>query len=118
MAGAWEEVGIFAGAFAVSALAGLAALLRSDAVVITRKSVAAYTLNAGVLGLGLCMLWYARFHDNVYSLIGVCVLAGLGGMATIDVVVQTVWKRLGGKEREGDIPGVGTGEPNHPKGDQ
>jgi hypothetical protein len=70
-------------AFGVSALAGLAALLRSDTAM-TRKTVAAHVLNAGVLGLGISLVWYSQFRDNVHLLVGLCVIVGLGGMSSVE----------------------------------
>lgn len=87
------EIGVFALAFAVSALAGLAALLRSDQA-LTIKALASATLNSGVFGLGICLVWYTSYRDNVHFLIGVCVLAGLGGQATIDFALSLVRKKL------------------------
>lgn len=84
---------VFASAFAVSALAGLAALLRSDKE-LSRKNVAAHVLNSGIMGLGLSLLWYVKFQENLYFLIGLCVVAGLGGMTTVDLVVEAGHKFL------------------------
>lgn len=82
-----EDVAVFAGAAVLAALAGLASLLRSDAE-ITSKRVVSSLLNSGILGLGISLLWYAKFQDNVYFLIGLCVVAGLGGMTTVDMVIS------------------------------
>lgn len=82
---------VFGCAFFVSAFAGLAALLRSTTA-LTWKSAATAISNSGVLGLGISLLWYAKFQDNIYALIGVCVIAGLGGMTTIDFVLNSIRK--------------------------
>lgn len=49
-------------------------------------------MNSGILGLGIALLWYAKYQDNVYFLIGLCLIAGLGGQATIDLVLDTIKK--------------------------
>lgn len=85
----FDEVGVFAGAFILSALAGLASLLRKSGD-LTKKAVCSVTLNSGVLGLAIALLWYTKFQDNIYFLIGVCVIAGLGGMTTIDFVLAAI----------------------------
>ena len=84
-----SAVAVFASAFGVAAMAGLAAWLRSDRE-LTRKSVCAATLNSGVLGLGVSLLWYNQFRENIYYLVGLCMLAGLGGMAMVEAIVAAV----------------------------
>lgn len=78
---------LFATAFSVSAVGGLAALLRSGRP-ISRKSVATYTLNAGVVGLGISLVWYHRFRDELELLVGLCVVAGLAGMRSVDALLE------------------------------
>src|SRR3982750_2629821 len=80
---------VFISAFGVSSFAGLAALLRAGKQV-NKVSVASAILNSGLLGLAIALLWYTKFQDNIYFLIGICVLAGLGGATMVDFVVQAV----------------------------
>lgn len=86
------EVGIFSAAFLLSALAGVAALLRSRSR-ITPKSVATSSLNSGLMGLGVSLVWYQKSED-VYFLIGLCVLVGLGGQPTFDFVLAVARKSV------------------------
>ncbi len=104
---------VFISSFAVSSCAGLAALLRSG-VKLSWLGIASALLNSGLLGLGIALLWYTRFRENIYFLIGVCLLAGLGGMTTVDFVLSVLRKggfnlrlsRDGGPELPGpDGPG-------------
>lgn len=81
------DVQLFATAFGVSALGGLAALLRSPQK-LTRKSVATYTLNTGAVGLAIALIWYTQFRDNLPLLVGLCVVAGLSGMASVDFLLE------------------------------
>ncbi len=81
------DVQLFATAFGVSGLGGLAALLRSSQKV-TRKSVATYTLNTGAVGLAIALIWYTQFRDNLQLLVGLCVVAGLSGMASVDFLLE------------------------------
>lgn len=95
---------VFLSSFGVAATAGLAALLRSNKK-LTFVSVFSSLLNSGLLGLGISLLWYTKFRDNIYFLVGVCVLAGLGGMTTVDMVLAQIRKngftfKFGGKEEE------------------
>jgi hypothetical protein len=76
---------LFAAAFVVSALGGLAALLRSGRP-LTRKAVASYTLNSGIVGLGIALVWFHRLRDELELLVGLCVVAGLGGMESVGVM--------------------------------
>lgn len=77
---------VFASAFGVSSFAGLAALLRAGKKVEPIAVVSAI-LNSGMLGLAIALVWYTKFQDNIYFLIGICVLAGLGGATLVDFVV-------------------------------
>lgn len=98
-------IGVFVASFAVAAFSGLAALLRSG-VKLSLLAVSSAILNSGLLGLGISLLWYVHFRDNLYFLIGVCLISGLGGMTTIDFVLAAIRKggfaiKLG-KDNEGE----------------
>lgn len=86
---AFDPLKVFWSAFGIASFAGLAALLRSGKK-LTWLAVFAAMLNAGLIGLAICLLWYTKFRseDNIYFLIGVCALAGLGGTTVIDFVIQ------------------------------
>ena len=85
------HVGVFVSAFVVSALAGLAALLRTKEKIGVHNVLAAL-FNSGFLGLGISLLWYNQYRDNIYFLVGICVVAGLGGMATVEFVLMAIKK--------------------------
>ena len=78
---------VFASAFFVAAFAGLATLLRF-ARKLSKLAVVSALLNSGFLGLAISLLWYQNYRkeENVYSLIGFCVLAGMGGSSLTDLV--------------------------------
>lgn len=84
-----NPISVFISAFGVSSFAGLAALLRAGKQV-NWIAVVSAVLNSGFLGLAIALLWYTKFQDNVYFLIGICILAGLGGATMVDFVVQAV----------------------------
>ena len=81
-----HALSVFASAFGVSACAGLATLLRF-AKKLSKLSVLSALLNSGLLGLSIALIWYQNYRDekNVYSLIGFCVLAGMGGSSVTDL---------------------------------
>lgn len=85
------DILILVSAFLISACAGLASLLRSGSPLGGMRILSA-TLNSGLLGLGICLVWYSRFQDNLYFLVGVCVMAGLGGMATVEYTLAALRK--------------------------
>ena len=87
-----QALWIFLIAAMVSALAGVAALLRTKQV-ITAYNLLGALLNSGLLGLCVALLWYKKFIDNPYFLVGICVLAGLGGMPTVEFVLD-IFKRV------------------------
>jgi hypothetical protein len=81
---------VFASAFGVSAFAGLATLLRFSRKRISRLSVFSAMLNAGFLGLAIALIWYQNYRksENVHGLIGICVLAGMGGSTLTDLLIS------------------------------
>lgn len=104
--------GVFASSFIVAALAGLAALLRSGSK-ISLLGIISSLLNSGLLGLGISLIWYTRFRDNLCFLVGICLMAGLGGMTTVDFVLKAL--RNGGfsiklSNDSVEIPDNSTGE--------
>ena len=86
-----SPISVFASAFTLASFAGLAALLRSGNQ-ITLKTVISACLNSGILSIGIAMLWYTQFSDNVYFLVGICTLAGLGGMTAVDFILTALKK--------------------------
>jgi len=96
-----DPLKIFCSTFAISSFAGLAALLRSGKQ-LSFRVIASAMLNSGLLGLGLAFLWYNYFRGNVWFLMGVCLLAGLGGVTLVDFVCQAC--KYGGVELHVKIP--------------
>ena len=49
-------------------------------------------LNAGFLGLAIALIWYQNFREaaNIHGLIGICVLAGMGGSTITDVLISVL----------------------------
>jgi hypothetical protein len=83
--------GVFILAFSISALAGLAALLRSSTQ-LSKLRVSSSSLNSGLLGLAISLLWYTQYQDNLYFLIGVCLVAGLSGMTSMEFLFDFIKK--------------------------
>lgn len=84
---------VLASCFTISSLGGLAALLRSGRS-LTGRVVLSAVLYSGIVGLVIGLVWYQYFsgQDNIYFLIGVSGLAGLGGTTLLDFVVQVLSK--------------------------
>lgn len=84
----FHAVSVFVSAFGAASFAGLATLLRF-AKKISKLSVVSAMLNAGFLGLAIALIWYQNYRQagNVYGLIGVCVLAGMGGSTLTDLLI-------------------------------
>lgn len=84
---------VFLSAFGVAAFAGLATYLRFSRKM-SRMGLASAMLNAGFLGLAIALIWYQHYRksENVYGLIGICVLAGMGGSTVTDIL----WSVLSG----------------------
>lgn len=84
---------VLASCFTISSLGGLAALLRSGKP-LNWRTVATALLYSGIVGLVIGLVWYQYFsgQDNIYFLIGVSGLAGLGGTTLLDFVLQVISK--------------------------
>lgn len=75
----------------IGALAGVAALLRSTKA-LTWRVVLSAALNSGALGAGMAMLLFTYFKDNTWFLLGLCLLAGLGGMTLLGFIIAVCKK--------------------------
>lgn len=86
-----EPIRVFISAFSISSLGGLAALLRSKHKLSWRTVISAM-LYSGVMGLIIALLWYNYFdgQGNVYFLLGVSGLAGIGGTTVVDFLIQVL----------------------------
>lgn len=84
-----HSLAVFASAFGVSAFAGLATFLRF-ARKLSKLAVTSAMLNAGFLGLAVALLWYQNYRkaENISGLIGLCVLAGMGGGTVTDILIS------------------------------
>lgn len=91
---------LFVSAFAVSGLAGLAALLRSGAP-LRVLGICSSVLNGGLLGMGLSMVWLESFRETPHVLVGLCILLGLGGVPTLEFILGLL-RRGGLTIRVGD----------------
>jgi hypothetical protein len=86
-----NEYYFFVAAFLVAAFGGLASLMRQEKALKFSKCTSAM-LNSGLLGLGVSFVWYTQFKENVYTLLGICIMLGLGGNSAIDFVLNAVRK--------------------------
>ena len=84
-----HALAVFVSAFGVAAFAGLATLLRF-ARKFSKLTVISAMLNAGFLGLAIALIWYQNYRkaENVYGLLGICVLAGMGGSTLTDLLIS------------------------------
>lgn len=83
------SLSVFVSAFGVSSFAGLATLLRFSKK-LSKLAVVSAMLNAGFLGLAISLIWYQNFQKaaNIHGLIGICVLAGMGGSTITDLLIS------------------------------
>lgn len=86
-----DPLRLFGLSFGISSVAGLAALLRSRQKLTTRYILSA-CLNSGCFGAGVAMIWYEWYGGAQYPwfMLGVSLLAGLGGTSLMDFVFETV----------------------------
>lgn len=81
------ETQIICAVFFVSAAAGIAALLRSTQLFTIRSATTAI-LNSGLLGVAVAAIgiqWYDI--ENALLILGVAILAGLGGNKLVELVL-------------------------------
>jgi hypothetical protein len=84
---------VFMACFGLASLGGLTALLRSGRP-LTVRTLTAAVLYSGLMGVIIGLVWYNYFdgQNNVFFLMGVSGLAGLGGTTLLDFVVQLISK--------------------------
>ena len=77
--------------FTVSSIAGLAQLLRSNKPLTVRAVISAF-LYSGMSGLIIGLLWFNYFNgsDNIYFLVGISGLAGIGSVSILELVAQII----------------------------
>ena len=94
-----EPIKLFSVCAAISMIAGLASLWRTKGQEITARVFVSTTLNMGTCGASLAMLIYSVGHssENIeWKIIGAVGLFSLGGMSSIDLVVNVSKKAFGG----------------------
>jgi len=86
---------LFTASYLLSSFAGLAALLRSGIPLSWRLVTSAF-LNSGLLGVAVAMIWTELYGDVKYPwfMLGVSILAGLGGTSLVDFVFQLIREGL------------------------
>jgi hypothetical protein len=74
-----------------SGLAGVTAHLKNNPEIKWQAVFTAF-MNSCLLGLAMSLVWFRSFQDNIYSLIGLCVLIGLMGSAGQEFFMSMVLK--------------------------
>lgn len=84
-----HSLSVLLSAFGAASFAGLATLLRF-ARKLSKLAIVSAMLNAGFLGLAIALIWYQNYRksENIYGLIGICVLAGMGGSTLTDLLIS------------------------------
>jgi hypothetical protein len=80
---------LFTASYLLSSFAGLAALLRSG-LPLSWRLVASAFLNSGLFGVAVAMIWCELYGEIKYPwfMLGVSILAGLGGTSLVDFAFQ------------------------------
>lgn len=83
---------LFCSMFIISGVSGVAAHLRtnSDDKPHSLLSYLTAGLNSGLLGLGIGLLFFVKFAEDLYFLVGICVVSGLGGMPMVEFAIETI----------------------------
>lgn len=89
-----ESLLVAALAFLGASFAGLATQLRSGKE-LSRRAIAAAMLNSGLIGAIIALLGYRAFAEDLPYLMGMSLLAGIGGATILDFALQLLKRRLG-----------------------
>lgn len=81
-------------AFFGASFAGLATQLKAGKT-LTGRSVSAAMLNSGLIGTIIALVGYKSFIDNLPYLIGLSILAGIGGSTVLDFVLTIIKRKIG-----------------------
>ena len=87
-----SPVEVFIACFSIASMAGFFTHLRGKKPLVWRE-VVAVTFYSGLLGLVIGLLWHNYFAPgNLYFLVGVSGLAGLGGTTMSSAIVKALQK--------------------------
>jgi hypothetical protein len=92
-----DNLGVFIASFFLSSFAGLAAALRLKGGVTWLSLLTAF-LNSGLMGVCISLLWFEQMRDNVYFLLGLCLLVGLSGMSAVEYLLGVLRRAFLPKE--------------------
>ena len=95
----YDELIIFAAVFPLSAMTGIAVLLRSERT-INMREIIGQALYHGLMGTAICMASHElreKFGMSVWTPLGLAVLAGLANVTALDAL-KWFLKRLVGKD--------------------
>ncbi|HLP97487.1 MAG TPA: hypothetical protein VK149_03480 [Sideroxyarcus sp.] len=81
-------------AFFGASFAGLATQLRVGKE-ITWRAITAAMLNSGFIGAIIALIGYKNFADNLPYLLGISLLAGIGGASMLDFFLLLIKQRIG-----------------------
>lgn len=88
----YSTIQLLCTAFVLSAIGGLASLLRSGNP-LTYRAIFTAILYNGMMGLLIALVWWNYFHEtNIYLLLGVSGLAGMGGVTVVDFLIRVIKK--------------------------
>lgn len=91
-----EPMRVFAVIFGLSAVAGLALLIANGKRKLGFRVILGSFMISGVVGLVVALLLWSYFGtSDLYLLIGVSMLAGIGGNTTLGMIYLAVCKRFG-----------------------
>lgn len=77
---------VFVCASLFSIFGGIAYIYRTKEIIKLRDIISS-SLNTGLCGLALAMIWYYKFADQIYILMGLCILVSLMGSAGVDWIL-------------------------------
>ena len=91
-----EPVRVFCAIFGLSALAGISLVVSDKRKECSVRALLGSFMVSGIIGLVIGLIWWSKFgNTDLYFLIGVSMLAGMGGNSTLGLLYIIFIRKLG-----------------------
>ena len=81
------NISVFVLSTVLSILAGFGYIVRNNEELKLRMFINS-AINNGLCGLAISMIWIYKFREQIYILVGFCIIIGLMGQAGVDFILN------------------------------